>query len=287
MGGAPCGAAGAARTRGGGGRLNALEVRREAESGGSRWRSGRGEEIRLTCRSVRRLPGDDVVRGRACAARRGGRAELRSEIRALGSVNLDSIEEERTLAARNEDLVRQVADLDAAGRRLRVLIERLNEASRQRFERTFVRVQEEFGGSGGMFRRLFGGGRAEVRLMPLVREVDGERVETDEIDMLESGVEIIAKPPGKEPRSISQLSGGEKTLTAVALLMAIFRSKPSCFCVLDEVDAAWTRGNVAVLQHDPAVHRPLAVHRDHAQQRLMQAADRLYGVTVRSAGSQA
>src|ERR1043166_1066379 len=91
-----------------------------------------------------------------------------------------------------------------------------------------------------MFRKLFGGGKAEVRLMPLVK--DG--VETDEIDLLESGIEIIAKPPGKEPRSISQVSGGEKSMTAVALLMSIFRSKPSCFCVLDEVDAALDDANV-------------------------------------------
>ncbi|MEZ6233872.1 MAG: AAA family ATPase [Phycisphaerales bacterium] len=211
--------------------------------------------------------------------------ELRRDIKALGNVNLDSIEEERTLAARNDDLIQQVADLDAAGRQLRELIDRLNDASRARFEETFVRVQEEFGGKNGMFRRLFGGGKAEVRLMPLVKEINGEKVETDQVDMLESGVEIIAKPPGKEPRSISQLSGGEKTLTAVSLLMAIFRSKPSCFCVLDEVDAALDEGNVArfcntIRQYTDFSRFIVITH----NKRTMQAADRLYGVTMQERG---
>ncbi|MFG0286350.1 MAG: AAA family ATPase, partial [Phycisphaerales bacterium JB039] len=135
---------------------------------------------------------------------------LRDEIRSLGNVNLDAIDEESNLEQRNEDLVAQVADIDAARARLEQLIEQLNDASRRRFEETFTAIQENFAGSGGMFRKLFGGGRAEVRLMGLVKEIDGQKVVTDEIDWLESGVEVIAKPPVKEPRSISQLSGGEK-----------------------------------------------------------------------------
>ena len=210
---------------------------------------------------------------------------LRAEVRSLGNVNLDSIEEELTLAARNDDLIKQVADLDAAGRQLRELIDRLNDASRIRFQETFLRVQEEFGGKNGMFRRLFGGGKAEVRLMPLIKEVNGERVETDEVDVLESGVEIIAKPPGKEPRSISQLSGGEKTLTAISLLMAIFRSKPSCFCILDEVDAALDEGNVArfcntIRQYTDFSRFIVITH----NKRTMQSADRLYGITMQERG---
>ena len=190
---------------------------------------------------------EDIVRIDPDAVQ-GDIRTLRDEIRKLGNVNLDAIVEEEQLAERNEDLVRQVQDLDDAREKLIVLIDRLNDVSRERFGETFKKVQEHFAGQNGMFRKLFGGGRAEVRLMPLVKEVETEegrkRVETDEYDLLESGIEIIAKPPGKEPRSISQLSGGEKTLTAVALLLAIFRSKPSCFCVLDEVDAALDEANV-------------------------------------------
>jgi chromosome segregation protein len=136
-----------------------------------------------------------------------------------------------------------------------------------------------------MFRQLFGGGRAEVRLMPIVKEINGEKVETDQIDWLESGVEVIAKPPGKEPRSINQLSGGEKTMTAVALLMSIFRSKPSCFCILDEVDAALDDSNVdrfcAVIKRF-LDHSSFIVITHH--KRTMQAAHTLYGITMQERG---
>ncbi|MDX2117845.1 MAG: chromosome segregation protein SMC [Planctomycetota bacterium] len=210
---------------------------------------------------------------------------LRTEIKRLGNVNLDAIDEESTLAQQNDTLVQQVADIDAARVKLVELIERLNDVSRDRFRETFERIQREFGGEQGMFRRLFGGGKAEVRLMGLVKEINGEKVQTDEIDWLESGVEVIAKPPGKEPRAISQLSGGEKTLTAVALLMSIFTSKPSCFCVLDEVDAALDEGNVmrfgtVVRQFTHLSHFIVITH----NKRTMQQADRLYGVTMQERG---
>ncbi len=215
---------------------------------------------------------------------------LREALRKLGSVNLDAIDEENSLATQNEDLVKQVADLDAAREQLTALIATLNDVSRERFKEIFARIQEHFGGEMGMFRRLFGGGKAEVRLMPLVREVeqaDGTiaKVETSETDLLESGIEVIAKPPGKEPRSISQLSGGEKTLTAVALLMSIFRSKPSCFCVLDEVDAALDEGNVGrfntvIRQFTDRSHFIVITH----NKRTMQSVDKLFGVTMQERG---
>ncbi|MDX9911868.1 MAG: chromosome segregation protein SMC [Phycisphaerales bacterium] len=216
--------------------------------------------------------------------------ELKGEIKRLGNVNLDAITEEQTLAGRNEDLIRQVADLDEAQKTLRELIERLNVVCKERFAEAFALIQRHFGGEHGMFRRLFGGGHAEVRLMPLVREVvrpDGsiEKIETDEVDPLESGVEVVARPPGKQPRTISQLSGGEKSMTAVALLMSIFRSKPSCFCVLDEVDAALDEANVerfchVVRQFTDFSHFIVITH----HKRTMQAADRLYGVTMQERG---
>ena len=215
--------------------------------------------------------------------------ELRAEIRRLGNVNLDSIVEEQTLEERNDDLIRQVDDLDAARVQLTGLIDQLNNLSTQRFADSFAAIQQQFGGPDGMFRKLFGGGRAEVRLMPLVKTIDGpngpEKVSTDVIDVLESGIEVIAKPPGKEPRQISQLSGGEKTLTAVALLLSIFRSKPSCFCVLDEVDAALDDANVerlarTIAQFTDLSHFIVITH----NKRSMQAMDRLYGVTMQERG---
>jgi chromosome segregation protein len=215
---------------------------------------------------------------------------LKEAVRKLGSVNLDALEEELTLEAQNETLVKQVADIDAARQQLEELIEKLNQVSKDRFADVFSKIQQNFGSESGMFRKLFGGGKAEVRLMNLMKEVEGpdgsiQKVETNETDLLESGIEVIAKPPGKEPRSISQLSGGEKTLTAVALLMSIFRSKPSCFCVLDEVDAALDEGNVGRFNHvireyTDRSHFIVITH----NKRTMQSADRLYGVTMQERG---
>jgi chromosome segregation protein len=193
------------------------------------------------------------------------------------------------LESRNEELIRQVADIDEATRKLTQLIETLNSASRQRFGEVFATIQEHFAGTSGMFRKLFGGGRAELRLMSMVKEVETpegmRKVETGEVDLLESGIEVIAKPPGKEPRSISQLSGGEKTLTAVALLLAIFQSKPSCFCVLDEVDAALDDANVGrycdvVREFTTHSHFIVITH----NKKTMQTADRLYGITMQERG---
>ena len=220
----------------------------------------------------------------------GAIESLRDQIKKLGSVNMDAIDEESQLAQQNEELVKQVADIDEARGQLEELITKLNEVSRQRFGEVFTKIQENFGGGEGMFRRLFGGGRAEVRLMPLMKEVENpdgttSKIETDETDLLESGIEVIAKPPGKEPRSISQLSGGEKTLTAVALLMSIFRSKPSCFCILDEVDAALDEANVqrfgaTIRQFTDLSHFIVITH----NKRTMQQADQLYGVTMQDRG---
>ncbi|MEM9066664.1 MAG: chromosome segregation protein SMC [Planctomycetota bacterium] len=211
--------------------------------------------------------------------------DYKAEIDRLGNVNHDALEEETRLEGKNEQLAAEVADLDHAKESLTDLIGKLDIASRERFGEAFERIRDEFGRNDGMFRRLFGGGRAEVRLMPLVKEIDGEKVQTDEVDLLESGIEVIAKPPGKEPRSISQLSGGEKSLTAVALLMAIFKSKPSCFCVLDEVDAALDEANVerfcgVVRAFTSFSHFIVITH----HKRTMHACDRLYGVTMQERG---
>ncbi|MDG2424440.1 MAG: chromosome segregation protein SMC [Phycisphaerales bacterium] len=202
--------------------------------------------------------------------------ELRAQIKSLGNVNLDAIDEEGQLEERNEDLVKQVEDIDQAREQLEALIIELEQVSRTRFEETFNTIRECFAGPQGMFRQLFGGGSADMMFVP---DEDGE------IDMLKSGIEIKAKPPGKKPRVNSQLSGGEKAMTAIALLLAIFKSKPSPFCILDEVDAPLDDANVerflsALDQFRGDSHFIIITH----NKRTMLDCDRLYGVTQRERG---
>ncbi|MHC4306039.1 MAG: chromosome segregation protein SMC, partial [Planctomycetota bacterium] len=202
--------------------------------------------------------------------------ELRTKLRNLGNVNLDAIDEETLLQQQNVELQQQVEDIDNARKQLEALIKELDQTSRTRFEESFNAIRANFAGPDGMFRKLFGGGSADMFLVP---DAEGG------IDWLESGVEIRAKPPGKEPRVISQLSGGEKSLTAVALLMAIFKSKPSPFCILDEVDAALDDANVerfcnVLLPFLDSSHFIIITH----HKRTMQACDLLYGVTMQERG---
>jgi chromosome segregation protein len=196
-------------------------------------------------------------------------AELRQKLARLGSVNLESLNELEELQTRANCLQAQLDDLLAAQRSLVDIIDAIDADSRRLFSDTLEAVRGHFQ---DLFRKLFGGGTADIVL-------------EDESDLLESGVEINARPPGKELRSISLLSGGEKTLTAVALLLAIFRSKPSPFCILDEVDAALDEANIA---------RFTAVLRDFLDQsqfiiithskKTMAAADVLYGITMQESG---
>ncbi|MHC4554798.1 MAG: coiled-coil domain-containing protein, partial [Planctomycetota bacterium] len=154
-------------------------------------------------------------------------ATLRGKIDRLGNVNVDAIDQQKDLEERNEFLTDQVEDLNQSKNQLEQLITRINKESREKFEVTFEQIRDNFQ---QLFRKLFGGGKADIIL------------ENPE-DILESGIEIVARPPGKETRTISLLSGGEKTMTAIALLFSVFKSKPSPFCVLDEVDAALDEAN--------------------------------------------
>lgn len=202
--------------------------------------------------------------------------QLRDEIRSLGNVNLDAVAELAELEVRTQELTNQLTDIDSAKGHLEKLVVELDATSRVRFEETFNTVRENFGGTNGMFRRLFGGGSADMYLLPL---------EDGTIDWLASGIEIRAKPPGKEPRIINQLSGGEKSMTTVALLLAIFKSKPAPFCILDEVDAALDEANVerfctslgGFLNES---HFIVITH----HKRTMQACHRLHGVTMPQRG---
>jgi chromosome segregation protein len=201
---------------------------------------------------------------------------LRDEIRSLGNVNLDAIGELQELEARTVSLTESLADIDSARGHLEQLVARLDSESRVRFETTFNTVRENFGGTNGMFRRLFGGGSADMFLLP---------DEEGNVDWLASGIEIRAKPPGKEPRVISQLSGGEKSMTTVALLLAIFKSKPAPFCILDEVDAALDEANTerfcaSLSGFLDRSHFIVITH----HKRTMQACHRLHGVTMPQRG---
>jgi chromosome segregation protein len=196
-------------------------------------------------------------------------AELRRKLARLGSVNLDSLQELNELESRAGNLQTQFDDLTGAKKSLEEIINTINQDSRRLFTETFASIRTHFQ---ELFRKLFGGGMADILL-------------EDENDILESGIEVIARPPGKELRSISLMSGGEKTLTAVALLLAIFRSKPSPFCILDEVDAALDEANIgrftAVLRE--FLDRSQFILITHSK-KTMSAADVLYGITMQESG---
>ncbi|NIQ95493.1 MAG: chromosome segregation protein SMC, partial [Desulfuromonadales bacterium] len=154
--------------------------------------------------------------------------ELRRLIDDMGEVNLTAIDEFRELEERYEFLNTQMEDLRRSLDDLQKAIAKINRTTRKRFAETFDRVNEKFQ---EVFPRLFRGGRAALRL-------------TDEDDMLETGIDIVAQPPGKKLQNVTLLSGGEKALTAVALIFAIFLIKPSPFCLLDEVDAPLDDANI-------------------------------------------
>jgi chromosome segregation protein len=155
-------------------------------------------------------------------------AAARSQMRDLGSVNLMAPEEFIETKERYEFLSGQIADLDKARKDLEDLATEIRTESAELFNKTYNRIRKTFH---NMFRRLFGGGRAELQL-------------SDENHVLESGIEIFAQPPGKKLEHITLLSGGERTMTAVALLFATYMVKPSPFCLLDEIDAALDEANV-------------------------------------------
>jgi chromosome segregation protein len=198
-------------------------------------------------------------------------AELRGKIERLGNVNLDAIQEQQDLEQRHSFLSTQVEDLNSSKGQLQQLINRLNKVSREKFLETFELVRGHFQ---QIFRKLFGGGKADIVLE-----------EAPDIDVLDAGIEIVAKPPGKETRSISLLSGGEKAMTAIALLFSVFKAKPSPFCFLDEVDAALDEANnerfdAIVREFQKESQFIIITH----SKRTMSVTDMLYGVTMQTQG---
>ena len=196
-------------------------------------------------------------------------AEIRARMESMGPVNLVAIEEHQELEARYNFLIQQQDDLSKAKQQLMDLIKRINKTTTEMFAKTFDQVNQRFQ---DMFHKLFGGGTAKLVLV-------------DEEDVLESGIEIIARPPGKKLQTVSLLSGGERTLTAVALLFALYLVKPSPFCLLDELDAALDESNIGrfiqVLQDFVTQSQFIVI--THNRQTIG-AADVLYGVTMEQRG---
>ena len=190
-------------------------------------------------------------------------------IRSLGDVNVGAIEEHEELAERFRFLSEQKEDLDATIRSLTEAISRINRTSRRRFRETFEQVSKRFAEN---FPRLFGGGKASLVL-------------SESEDVLEAGIDIMAMPPGKRLQNVNLLSGGEKTMTALALLVAVFQVRPSPFFLLDEVDAALDDANVGRfngLITEMAQHSQFLVITHN--KRTIEVADVLYGVTMEQKG---
>jgi chromosome segregation protein len=196
--------------------------------------------------------------------------KAKEALEAIGPVNLMAIEQCAELEERSGFLNQQKADLEASVDSLRDTIRRINRESRERFTQAFEAIMAGFQES---FTALFGGGRAELKL------------QDDEEDVLEAGIEIAAQPPGKRLQSLALLSGGEKALTAVALLFSLFRYRPSPFCVMDEVDAPLDEANVErftglLRQFADDTQFILITH----NRKSMEAANLLYGVTMEEPG---
>ena len=196
-------------------------------------------------------------------------AQVKGEIRQLGNVNVNAIEEYKELSERHSFMKEQHDDLVKSEETLMGIIEELDSGMRRQFEEKFAQIRQEFDKA---FKELFGGGKGTLEL-------------DEEEDILEAGIRIISQPPGKKLQNMMQLSGGEKALTAIALLFAIQNLKPSPFCLLDEIEAALDDSNVT--RYAQYLHKLtkntqfiIITHR----RGTMTAADRLYGITMQEKG---
>lgn len=194
---------------------------------------------------------------------------LKKDILKLGNVNIGAIEEYERVSERYNFLIKQSTDLEESSLELNNIIDEMDKIMIERFKETFTKISKEFN---EVFKKLFKGGRGSLEL-------------TDPDDILNTGIEIIAEPPGKKLNSIGLLSGGEKTLTAIAVLFAILNVKPSPFCILDEVEAALDEANVDTfgkyLQEKKDTSQFILITH---KKRTMEYADILYGITMQESG---
>ena len=224
------------------------------------------EEYELTLRRARELRNPNLT---DLGYMKRQIQNLKAEIKKLGNVNVNAIEEFKEVSERYEFLKGQHDDLAEAEETLIKIIEELDIAMRKQFQEQFALISTEFD---HVFKQLFGGGKGTLELM-------------EDEDILEAGIRIIAQPPGKKLQNMMQLSGGEKALTAISLLFAIQNLKPSPFCLLDEIEAALDDSNVvrfAQYLHKLTENTQFIVitHR----RGTMTAADRLYGITMQEKG---
>ena len=194
--------------------------------------------------------------------------QIKNRMKEMGEVNVGAIEEYETVKERYEFLTAQQADIQSAMDSLNEIIRDMDKTIRERFRASFDQIVVNFE---EMFTELFGGGHAELRL-------------SDENDPLQANIDIVAQPPGKKLQNINLLSGGEKTLTAIALMFAVLKAKPTPFCILDEVEAALDDANIdrfiQALRKFDGIQFALVTH----QKATMEQADVLYGVTMPEKG---
>ncbi len=194
--------------------------------------------------------------------------KLKNQIKVLGSVNVNAIEEYAEIKARYDDMTRQITDLSASRKQLEGIISKIEGEMKRSFSDAFNKINENFKVT---FSELFGGGQAELLL-------------TDPENILTSGIDIKAAPPGKIVKSLMLLSGGEQAFVAIALLFAVLKVNPSPFCILDEIEAALDEVNVArfaeYIKKFDSIQFILITHR----RGTMEAADRMYGVTMPEQG---
>jgi chromosome segregation protein len=209
------------------------------------------------------------IDGEALAAEDQSCSELKQKLESMGPVNMMALEEYKETEQRHDFLNTQRTDLLDSIENTQATIKEIDQISRAKFSEAFVRINENFSTT---FARLFGGGQAFMRL-------------TDEENAIDSGIDIISQPPGKKLQNVLLLSGGEKALTALSLLVGIFQYQPSPFCVLDEVDAPLDETNVGRLADmlrsmSSDTQFVMVTH----SKRMMTAADLIYGVTMQEPG---
>ena len=194
---------------------------------------------------------------------------LKSSLKGIGNVNIGAIEEYERLSLRYEFLNKQTVDLEGAIETLLKIIDELDYVMKDEFMKTFKQVQIEFN---NVFKELFGGGEARLEL-------------TDKSNVLETGIDIVVTPPGKKLSTISLLSGGEKTLTAISLLFAILNIKSIPFCIFDEIEAALDEANVSRIGEyfKKYIGKTQLIIITH-KKKTMEYANTLYGITMQESG---
>ena len=222
------------------------------------------EDFEVSYIQAMEFKAEDFVMSRAVKENR----QIKGRLRELGEVNVGAIEEYKQVSERYEFLTNERADVQKAMDDLNGIITEMDKTIKKRFRESFDQIVVNFE---KQFQVLFGGGHAELRL-------------SDESNPLEASIDIVAQPPGKKLQNINLLSGGEKTLTAIALMFAVLQAKPTPFCILDEVEAALDDANIdrfiKCLRQFEGIQFTLVTH----QKATMEHADVLYGVTMPEKG---